>query len=302
MPANRAVRPPKQPPLNGRPPAGDLADRGDSAPLSVDESKVLLDAVERASRVGLVQRTALFAVAILGALLAIASTWLRGDDMVNAILSRNRDTDLLWEQVASLTLPVLLFVLLGVACVAASHVLQSRALDERERALDAISRIRRESAVSVSRARTLARLTEDDLTQVRREFAMQVAFGRASYWLSVSLVAMSAVYSLAEGGLDAYSAAFSAGGVLSYLLGVMFKVPWRVAGSLAALSQRHVIVTGYAREIGIIEANAFRKIGQARKPPETCPDVEITDHAREIRSATRAAVDRIERYCKTDET
>ena len=285
---------------NGRAPSGI---DGEQSPLSDAQSKVLVNAVERASRVGLVMRTLLFGVAIAAASLAIVYTWARGDEMVDAILSRDRSTDLLWEQVASLTLPVLLFVLLGAVCVAGAYVLQSRALDERERALDAISRIRREAEAGVSRARTLARLTEDDLTHIRREFTMQVAFGRMSYWLSLSLVAMSAIYSIAAGDLDAYSAAFSAGGVLSYLLGVMFKVPWRVASSLAALSQRHLIVTGFARELGIIEADAYRRIAQARRLPEGAPQgrPDFTAHAREIRAATGTAIARIEEHCKREQ-
>jgi hypothetical protein len=297
MPTNRVERPrpPKQQSLNGGPPAGE------PSPLSDAQSKVLVDSVARASRVGLYLRTALFGVAIVAALLAIVYTWLRGDEMVGAILSRNRATDLLWEQMASLTLPVLLFVLLGVVSVVGAYVLQSRALDERERALDAIARIQREAEAGVSRARTLARLTEDDLTHLRREFTMQVAFGRASYWLSFSLVAMSAIYSLAAGDLDGYSVAFSAGGVVSYLLGVMFKVPSRVACSLAALSQRHLIVSGFAREIGIIEADAYRQISQARRLEGCDPKLrDVTTHAREIRKATNAAVKAIQENCKTD--
>lgn len=271
----------------------------DRPPLSDEQSQVLIEAVDRASRVGLIMRTTLFGVAIVAALLAIVYTMWRGDAMVSAILDRDRATDLLWERVVALTLPVLLLVVLGAVCVAAAHVLQSRALDERERALDAISRIRRESESGVSRARTLARLAEDDLTHARREFSMQVAFGRASYALSLSLVAIAAIYSVASDGLDAYSVVFSAGGVGSYLLGVVLKVPSRVGCNLAALSQRHLIVTGFAREIGLIEADAYRAIGQARKSEtgsELRKDVEAS--ALGIRAATGIAVNRIQKHCK----
>ena len=277
---------------NGQPPH-------ERPPLSDEQAQVLIEAVGRASRVGLIMRTTLFGVAIVAALLAIVYTMWRGDAMVSAILDRDRATDLLWERVVALTLPVLLFVLLGAVCVAAAHVLQSRALDERERALDAISRIRRDSESGVSRARTLARLAEDDLTHARREFSMQVAFGRASYALSFSLVAIAAIYSVASDGLDAYSVVFSAGGVGSYLLGVLFKVPSRVRCNLAALSQRHLIVTGFAREIGLVEADAYRAIGQARKS-ETCSELrkDVEASALEIRAATGIAVNRIHKHCK----
>jgi hypothetical protein len=268
-------------------------------PLSDEQSKVLIEAVHRASRVGLVMRTTLFAVAILAAVLATLYTLRRGDQMVSSILDRDRATDLLWERVVALTLPVLLFVVLGAVCVAGAYVLQSRALDERERALDAIARVQRESESGVSRARTLARLAEDDLTQSRREFAMQIAFGRAFGWLSISLVVMAAVYSIASDGLDGYSVVFSAGGVGSYLLGVLFKIPTRVRCNLAALSQRHLIVTGYAREIGLIEADAYRVIGQARKH-EACTAAcgDVDGAAREIRKATGTAIERIQNHCK----
>ena len=285
---------------NGRAPSGI---DGEQSPLSDAQSKVLVNAVERASRVGLVMRTLLFGVAIAAASLAIVYTWARGDEMVDAILSRDRSTDLLWEQVASLTLPVLLFVLLGAVCVAGAYVLQSRALDERERALDAISRIRREAEAGVSRARTLARLTEDDLTHIRREFTMQVAFGRMSYWLSLSLVAMSAIYSIAAGDLDAYSAAFSAGGVLSYLLGVMFKVPWRVA-----IQPRRTLPAPPDRDR--LRARARHHRGR-RVPPDragapaagrrAAGPAGLPAHAREIRAATGTAIARIEEHCKREQ-
>jgi hypothetical protein len=300
---------PEQSPLfewhsNGGPP-GDSAPVGESdeaeapSPLSEAQSSVLINAVDRASRVGLLLRAALFAVAILASALAIVYTMQRGDEMVTAILDRDRATDLLWERVVTLTLPVLLFTLLGAVCVAGAYILQSRALDERERALDAIARIHRETEGGVSRARTLARLSEDDLTHARREFAMQMMFGRASWWLSISLLAVSVVYSLAAGDLDGYSVAFSAGGVLSYLLAAAFGVETKVRCNLAALSQRHLIVSGYTREIGLIEAEAYRAIARRRSDPAGV-SADIATAAREIREATRTAVARIERYCKVE--
>ena len=87
---------------------------------------------------------------------------------------------------------------------------------------------------------------------------MASGFGR---FMAVALLTVSVVYSLGAGDLDAYSVAFGAGGVLSYLLGVAFKVPTRVRCNLSALSQRHLIVSGYAREIGLIEADAERVEG-----------------------------------------
>jgi hypothetical protein len=281
--------------LNGN---GVPAGAQERPPLTDEQSRVLIDAVDRASRVGLVMRTALFSVAVLAAILATFYTARHGGQMVSAILGRDR---LVWEQVVGLTLPVLLFLILGAICVAGAHVLQSRALDERERALDAIARIRRESEAGVSRARTLARLAEDDLTHARREFAMQIAFGRASWWLSMSLVAIAAVYSLAANDLDTYSVVFSAGGVGSYLLGVLFNVPSTVRCNLSALSQRHLIVSGFAREIGLIEAEAYRTIGQARKQ-EPASDVgeDVAAAALQIRAATGTAVARIEKHCKRE--
>jgi hypothetical protein len=287
---------------NGRQAAPEPGEGDDRTPLSDAQADVLVDAVRRAAWVGLVMRTLLFGVAILAAALAIVYTMRRGDEMVAAILESDRATDLLWERIVSLTLPVLLFVVLGAVCVTGAYLLQSRALDERERALDAIARVRREAEAGVSRVRTLARLTEDDLTHVRREFAMQVAFGRAMWWLSVSLLAVSVVYSLSEGDLDAYSVAFGAGGVLSYLLGLAFNVPAKVRCNLSALSQRHLIVSGYAREIGLIEADAYRLIAQGHKSGQPSAEVSatVTAAAREIRAATSEAVGRIEQHCKVD--
>jgi hypothetical protein len=80
---------------------------------------------------------------------------------------------------------------------------------------------------------------------------------------------------------------------------VVFKVPSRVGCNLAALSQRHLIVTGFAREIGLIEVDAYRAIGQARKSEtgsELRKDVEAS--ALEIRAATGIAVNRIQKHCK----
>jgi len=114
-----------------------------------------------------------------------------------------------------------------------------------------------------------------------------------------TLVAIAAVYSVASDGLDAYTVVFSAGGVGTYLLGVLLKVPSRVRCNLAALSQRHLIVTAFAREIGLIEADAYRAIGQARKR-ETCSErrKDVEASALEIRAATGTAINRIQKHCK----
>lgn len=292
--AGQGWRPDAEPAAQGRMPDGV------GRPLTDEQTSVLMDAVARASIVGLVMRTALFVVAIAAAALAVLYTRSNGEAMVDAILGRDPTEDVLWG-VVSLTLPVLLFVFLGAACLAAAYVLQSRALDERERALDAIARIQRESEGGVSRARTLARLSEDDLTHARREFAMQVAFGRASWWLAISLLSVSVTYSITSGGPDGYSVALGGGGLLSYLLGVAFKVPTRVRCNLATLSQRHLIVSGFVREIGLIEADADRRIEAARRSANgTVPADHIEQAAREIREATGVAMERIERYCKSD--
>lgn len=289
-----------EPHANGGPPRG--RERDDAvrpSPLSEAQASVLIDAVGRASRVGLRLRSALLVVAILAAGLATLYTMRHGDEMVSAILDRDPATDMLWERVISLTLPVLLLIALGAVCVAAAYVMQSRALDDRERALDAIARIQRETEGGVSRARTLARLSEDDLTHARREFAMQMMFGRASWWLTVTLLAVSVVYSLATTTLDAYSVAFGAGGVLSHLFAAALGVPTKIRCNLAALSQRHLIVSGYAREIGLIEADAYRAITRRRSEHHQV-SADIAAAAHEIRKATGVAVDHIQRYCKSD--
>src|SRR3712207_7557707 len=59
---------------------------------------------------------------------------------VSAVLSRDPATDLLWERVVTLTLPVVLLVLLGGICVAGAHVLQSRALRSEEHTSELQSR------------------------------------------------------------------------------------------------------------------------------------------------------------------
>ena len=216
-----------QPPehkLNGH---GTPEGPAERALLSDEQAQILIESVQRASRVGLFLRTALLAVAIVPAMLATVYTAHRGDEMVDSILGRDRSADLYWEHVVALTLPVLLFVLLGGVCVIGAYVLQSRAVDECEHALDAV--------------------------------------------------------------------------VGSYLIGVLFKVPSTVRGNLAALAQRRLIVTGYAREIGLLEADAYRAIAQARKSTSiTDVSDEVIAAARHIRAATGAAVARIDTHCKTE--
>jgi hypothetical protein len=153
-------------------------------PLSDEQSVVLIDAVDRASRVGLVMRTALFSVSVLAAILATLYTARHGNEMVGSILDRD-------------------------------------------------------------------------------------------------------------------SVIFSAGGVGSYLLGVLFRVPSTVRCNLSALSQRHLIVSGYAREIGLIETEAYRSIAQARKQqPGADLTEEVAAAALRIRAATGTAVARIKKHCK----
>lgn len=283
--------------------SGEVLDGHGFPTLSRDESAVLVDAVGRAARVGLVLRTLLFGGAVIAALLALLYTWRRGDEMVDAILSSDPAAASLAERLLTLTLPVLLLIFLGAMCVVGAAVLQSRALDERERALDAISRVRRETESGASRIRTLARLAEDDLTHARREYVMQLAFGRIAILLAGGMVVCAIAYSLAVGDVDRYSLAFGGGAVVPWLLSVVLDLPTRIACNLSALSQRHLIVAAFAREVGVIEAHAYREIGRPRRPTRapSDPDSLAFDSAEAIDAAVERAVGRIQLYCKRDD-
>jgi hypothetical protein len=268
--------------------------------LSRNESAVLVDAVARAARIGLVLRTMLFGGAVIAGLMALLYTWRRGDAMVDAILSGDREVAPLGERLLTLTLPVLLLVFLGAMCVIGAAVLQSRALDERERALDAIARVRRETESGASRMRTLARLAEDDLTHARREYLMQLAFGRGVVVLAGGMIICAISYSLAVGDVDRYTLAFGGGAVVPWLLGVVLDLPTKIARNLFALSQRHLIVAAFAREVGVIEAHAYRDLGRTRRQGRAQSDAEprAFDSAEAIDSAVERAVWRIQHYCK----
>ena len=81
-------------------------------------------------------------------------------------------------------------------------------MSARRVALTVVARVFDEDAYADRAFRAAA----ERLDQRDRAFAMQIAYGRASWWLAVSLLGVSVVYSAASGGVDAYSVGFGAGG------------------------------------------------------------------------------------------
>jgi len=203
-------------------------------------------------------RAGLAIIALAAAASAVAYTWLRGDELAQAIAGEGDAGDLL-----AVAMPFLFFVLLSALAGVAAAVAHARGLEETSRTLEALTRIEREGEVAVS-ARGLIFSFEEKLHNARHAFTLQLWLGRTMFLVCLGLLAATLINALADEGLA--SIATGAGSVFAAFLGVTKRVPHNVGRHLADVVQIQSIITGCDRQISLLESAALAALKNNADP------------------------------------
>jgi hypothetical protein len=241
---------------NGRAPrkpaSGALAP-ADVKPTEPDDIAKYLMAGLRANTVlNLRVRAGLALFGIAAGVAALAYTWMNGDELVGTLAGKH---DYNAAELFGLTMPFILFVLLGILAGAAAYAAHARGFEETCRTLEAVTRIRREGEVAVS-ARGLIFAFEEKLTNARRAFTLQLWLGRTMFLVCLGLLAVTVVTGVI-GKQPELTAATGAGSFFTALLTVTKRVPENIAQQLADVIQIQSIITGCDRQISLLESAAF---------------------------------------------
>jgi hypothetical protein len=189
---------------------------------------------------------------------ALVYTWLRGDELADAIAGKGDAGDLL-----AVTMPFLFFVLVGVLAGAAAGVAHARGVEETGRTLEALNRIEREGEVAVS-ARGLIFAFEEKLQNARHAFTLQLWLGRTMFLVCMGLRDATLINAMLGDGL--VTVATGAGSVFAAFLGVTKRVPQNVGRHLADVVQIQSIITGCDRQISLLESAALAALKHNTDP------------------------------------
>jgi hypothetical protein len=239
---------------NGHGPApaggGSAADDG-SATLHDEIADYMMAGLRRSMVLNLAVRGGLGIIGLSAAVSALTYTWAHAAEFVAPLAGRHYRV----PDVFAVTMPFVLFVLLGLFAAMAAYTAHARFLDETCRTLEAVNRIRREGEVAVS-ARGLIFAFEEKLTNARRAFTLQLWLGRTLFLVGLGLLCVTVVNGVL-GGHEVVTAAAGAGSFATALLGVTKHVPENVGQQLADVIQIQSIITGCDRQISLLESAAF---------------------------------------------
>jgi hypothetical protein len=266
----------------GSPPAGDPSTSRDEI------ADYMMAGLRRSMVVNLGVRAALGIIGLSAAASALVYTWAHAEELVAPLAGRHYSV----AEVFAVTMPFVMFVLLGLFAAMAAYTAHARFLDETCRTLETVNRIRREGEVAVS-ARGLIFAFEEKLTNARRAFTLQLWLGRTLFLVGLGLLCVTVVSAII-GGHELVTAAAGAGSFATALLGVTKRVPENVGQQLADVVQIQSIVTGCDRQISLLESAAFAAL------KDTDPGgkgQQFALHARsQIDEVVDRAVKRIEDY------
>jgi hypothetical protein len=217
----------------------------------------MMDGLRRSMVVNLGVRAALGIIGLSAAASALVYTWAHAAEFVGPLAGRRYSV----AEVFAVTMPFVLFVLLGLFAAMAAYTAHARFLDETCRTLETVNRIRREGEVAVS-ARGLIFAFEEKLTNARRAFTLQLWLGRTLFLVGLGLLCVSVINAMA-GGQDVITGAAGAGSFATALLGVTKSVPQNVGQQLADVVQIQSIITGCDRQISLLESAAFAALKDA---------------------------------------
>lgn len=228
-------------------------------------------------------RVSCLLIGLAAASLAILYAWQRSDEIAGEGRS-----DFLGEELVALILPIALLAVLAAAAGVAAWMVHSRGLDETYRALDTASRIHREAEVAVS-ARGLVHSFEEKLNSTHRAFTLLLWFGRTLFLVSLGLFVIALLNAVFR-GVDVYTAVLGGSSLVGVVVGFLSKVPERVKSDLEDVVQIQVIVTGFHRQVSLLESHAFDEEHATHPDPARALEAQTR-----IDQAVQGAAERIAR-------
>lgn len=211
----------------------------------------MMTALRASMVVNLSVRAGLGIIGLAAAVAALAYAWGNADTLVAALAGKKYSP----AELFALTMPFVLFMLLGLFAAVAAYTTHARFIEETCRTLETVNRIRREGEVAVS-ARGLIFAFEEKLTNARRAFTLQLWLGRTLFLVGLGLLAVTLINAMLNGEAVLTGAA-GAGSFVTALLGVTRRVPQNVGQQLADVVQIQSIITGCDRQISLLESAAF---------------------------------------------
>jgi hypothetical protein len=214
-----------------------------------------------------------------GVLLAILITYInrRFDSMVGVLL----DTDLndYWFKALAVSWPVVVELILAVACVAAAFAIQTRSREEFASGLEGISRFRREAAVGVPRSRAVVEVFEENIANARRAFSLQLWTARVLFIVALALFAFAVVHGVIVGKVTLLSAVSVAGGLGTLLTSFILGRNADVTKSLSDVTQLQAVLAAFMREVSFVDEQVFQVLEHARATADPQGSAEVVDWA-----------------------
>ena len=242
--------------------------------------QVAIAAIKRDLVLSLATRVCLAVFGVGAGVAAIAYALLQAGD-----LAASGGSALDGERLTAFLLPPALLMILSIVAGIAAWTIHSRNLDETYRALDAASRMRREAEVAVS-ARGLVHSFEEKLNSTHRAFTLLLWFGRTLFLVSLGLFLAAALNAIFRGA-DIYTAILGGTSLVGVVIGMLRDVPGEVKSDLADVVRIQTIVTGFHRQLSLLETYALE--GDSGAHPERVLEAqERIDKAAE-RAAQRIA-------------
>lgn len=217
----------------------------------------------------------------------------RGDDMVNALLSKD-EPDFHEETLLALTVPLILMMLLAAVSLFAALLVQSRGSGEFESGLAGISRLRREAIAGVSRTRETTHVLEEFVVNARRAFRLQLWFARTLFIVSLTLFALAVVDAIAS-SVDVGTIALAAGSLTGLLIGIATGAGSRVGMHLGDATQMQIVVANATRQVNVVEEHLLKTIEVHECDPEASREA-IEQGLAQITAITERSVDMIQLY------
>jgi hypothetical protein len=259
---------------------------------SRDVIHAALGSLKANGALNLTARVLLMLFALCAAVLAVVLIYIRADKMVEVLTDQKR-TEQLGEQLIALTAPVLVLMILAGLAVIIGFLAHSRGLDESIRTLDSVNRLRRENEVAVS-ARGLIVAFEEQLSSIKRSHSVVLWVVRTLFIVTLGLFSACAIRTIAE-GVDPTTAVLGGTSLAGALLGAATRIPDRVAHETANIVQIQLIVTGAHRQISMLESDAFASMNNRKTSRSAAHEMVLRVQDR-IEHVIDTAVKQIEKF------
>jgi hypothetical protein len=154
------------------------------------------------------------------------------------------------------SLPLLILLLCTGVCVGLAILIQNRNGSEFSKALDQVSRLRREGSAATSRSLALTQILEETLANARQAFSMQLWISRVLFMLGVGLI-LSFIVSL-FGNNPWVSGGSVVTSILAFGASALLNPQRQISADLANVTQLEAILGGYVRQASMLEEHIYQ--------------------------------------------